>query len=42
MTTLVIVFVGGYVFHLLYKVLDKCFSFIGDLRRKKKEESGDV
>lgn len=38
MSALIIMFVCGYVFHLIYKVLDKGFLFMLDSFRKKKSK----
>lgn len=38
MTTIVILFLMGYVFHWFYKALDKVVYLIAESRRKKEEK----
>lgn len=35
MSTLILLFVVGYIFHLIYKVFDRLFVLLSDLRKKK-------
>ena len=37
MSTLIIIFIAGYVFHWIYKGIDKLFSVLYDLRKKKED-----
>ena len=37
MSSLIIIFLVGYAFHWIYKGLDKIFSLLSDLKRKKED-----
>ena len=37
MNTLIIIFIAGYFFHLIYKLIDKGFKALIDLKRKRED-----
>jgi hypothetical protein len=37
MSTFIILFVVGYLFHLIYKLIDKGFRFLVDLKHKRED-----
>ena len=37
MSTLIIIFLVGYAFHWIYKAMDKIFSLLSELKRKKED-----